>query len=197
MAKGARSSVRKNNNKKLRAKVFGPVEDARAERLSAKLLELAAQPNPPRPDMEVEPSSGEFSSATTTLDSNALLLTCQPADSKQAESEAKETPNANGALSCLSIPIPLSLARNSAANPAAASATMLTPPPTPPLEPSEFSKPSVRKAHTRFADEQLFFHLLGVSTNIQGFDALGNICLGFGSETEESDAESSGSSGAE
>lgn len=47
MAKGLRSSKNKNNNVKLRAKVFGPVEDARKERLSAKLLELASKPRIP------------------------------------------------------------------------------------------------------------------------------------------------------
>ena len=45
MAKGLRSSRNKTNNLKLRSKVFGPVEDARKERLSAKLLELASKPN--------------------------------------------------------------------------------------------------------------------------------------------------------
>jgi hypothetical protein len=44
MAKGARASTRKANNAKLKSRVFGPVETARTERLSAKLLELAAQP---------------------------------------------------------------------------------------------------------------------------------------------------------
>ena len=44
MAKGLRSSRNKTNNLMLRSKVFGPVEDARKERLSAKLLELASKP---------------------------------------------------------------------------------------------------------------------------------------------------------
>ena len=39
MAKGLRSSVKKANKARLRSKVFGPVEDARKERLSSKLLE--------------------------------------------------------------------------------------------------------------------------------------------------------------
>ncbi|KAI9826800.1 MAG: hypothetical protein M1832_005738 [Thelocarpon impressellum] len=43
MAKGLRSSVKKANRAKLRVRVFGPVEDARTERLSAKLLALASQ----------------------------------------------------------------------------------------------------------------------------------------------------------
>ncbi|APA15370.1 predicted protein [Sclerotinia sclerotiorum 1980 UF-70] len=46
MAKGARSSSTKANNSALKAKVFGPVENARAERLNAKLMELISQPKP-------------------------------------------------------------------------------------------------------------------------------------------------------
>ena len=46
MAKGARASTNKANSQKLKANVFGPVENARTERLSAKLLELASQPKP-------------------------------------------------------------------------------------------------------------------------------------------------------
>ncbi|KAG9628927.1 hypothetical protein KCU64_g17681, partial [Aureobasidium melanogenum] len=169
MGKGLRSSVNKTNNRKLKKNVFGPVETARTERLSQKLLELASQPKPPKSDMEVEESN----------------------DSKQAESEAKAT-NANGALNALAIPVPKSLAHQCPAT-AAASMNMLTPPPTPPLDISDFSNPSVGSAHRRYADEQLFFHLLGVSTDIHGFDSFGNICLGFGSDSE-SDNESSSSS---
>jgi hypothetical protein len=44
MAKGARASTTKANNARLKNRVFGPTEIARTERLSAKLLELAAQP---------------------------------------------------------------------------------------------------------------------------------------------------------
>jgi len=46
MAKGARASTKKANHSKLKSRVFGPVESARTERLSAKLLELASQPKP-------------------------------------------------------------------------------------------------------------------------------------------------------
>ncbi|KAI4741575.1 hypothetical protein E4T50_07975 [Aureobasidium sp. EXF-12298] len=169
MGKGLRSSVLKTNNRKLKKNVFGPVEAARTERLSQKLQELASQPKPPKAEMEVEESN----------------------DSKQAESEAKAT-NANGALNALAIPVPKSLAHQCPAT-AAASMNMLTPPPTPPLDISDFSRPSVRSAHRHYADEQLFFHLLGVSTDIHGFDSFGNICLGFGSDSE-SDNESSSSS---
>jgi hypothetical protein len=44
MAKGLRSSTKKANRTQLRSRVFGPVEEARKERLSAKLLELASKP---------------------------------------------------------------------------------------------------------------------------------------------------------
>lgn len=44
MAKSARASTIKKNNSALKKRVFGPVEAARNERLSAKLLELAKAP---------------------------------------------------------------------------------------------------------------------------------------------------------
>lgn len=57
MAKSKRSSVRKANNQRLAATVFGPAEAARAERLSAKLLELAKQPKPETSDAKMEGKS--------------------------------------------------------------------------------------------------------------------------------------------
>ncbi|KAI9677585.1 MAG: hypothetical protein M1817_006539 [Caeruleum heppii] len=62
MAKGLRSSVKKSNKSKLRSRVFGPVEAARTERMSAKLLELASQPKPAKPQdtkMEIEGNGPE------------------------------------------------------------------------------------------------------------------------------------------
>ena len=53
MAKSARSSAIKSNNQRLKKHVFGPVEAARNERLSAKLMELVAQPRPQR-DVEMD-----------------------------------------------------------------------------------------------------------------------------------------------
>ena len=44
MAKGLRASTKKANRTQLRSLVFGPVEEARKERLSAKLLEVASKP---------------------------------------------------------------------------------------------------------------------------------------------------------
>jgi hypothetical protein len=54
MAKSARASSIKTNNQRLKKKVFGPVESSRTERLSAKLLELAAQAKPAREENEAE-----------------------------------------------------------------------------------------------------------------------------------------------
>ena len=69
MAKSARSSRTKRNNSNLRKKVFGPVYDARTERLSAKLMELA---NTPKPDeekkMDVEEDKGEGETGTAAED---------------------------------------------------------------------------------------------------------------------------------
>jgi hypothetical protein len=46
MAKGLRASSRKKNSQALRTRLYGPAADARAERLSTKLQELAAKPRP-------------------------------------------------------------------------------------------------------------------------------------------------------
>ncbi len=46
MAKSSRASSRKANNLRLKKNVYGPIEAARTERLSAKLLELASQVKP-------------------------------------------------------------------------------------------------------------------------------------------------------
>jgi hypothetical protein len=54
MAKSARASKVKSNNQKLKRNVFGPVESARTERLSAKLQELISQPKPSEAKKEVE-----------------------------------------------------------------------------------------------------------------------------------------------
>lgn len=55
MAKSSRSSIVKKNKAGLKKSVFGPVEQARSERLNAKLLALAQQPKPEKQEMEVEP----------------------------------------------------------------------------------------------------------------------------------------------
>lgn len=62
MAKSARASDRKSARTKIRANVYAPVEEARIQRLSEKLLALAATSKPP-PLMEV----GEGTEPTVAL----------------------------------------------------------------------------------------------------------------------------------
>lgn len=57
MAKSARASSLKKNNQALKANVFGPVETARAERLSARLMELAKAPKPETSDVNMDGES--------------------------------------------------------------------------------------------------------------------------------------------
>ncbi|KAH7349510.1 hypothetical protein B0T11DRAFT_289328 [Plectosphaerella cucumerina] len=64
MAKSSRAGSVKANNRRLKATVFGPVESARTERLSAKLLELAAQPKPKK--------EAEESADAETADANTI-----------------------------------------------------------------------------------------------------------------------------
>jgi hypothetical protein len=52
MAKGARASSKKANRTKLRARVFGPAEKARAERIHAKLLATIQQDKPEKSEMD-------------------------------------------------------------------------------------------------------------------------------------------------
>ncbi|KAL4725585.1 hypothetical protein ACLX1H_007734 [Fusarium chlamydosporum] len=59
MAKSARASTRKANNRRLVKNVFGPAEAARNERLSAKLLELAKQPKPESSDVKMNTEEEE------------------------------------------------------------------------------------------------------------------------------------------
>ena len=54
MAKSARATRIKTNRQALRGRVFAPIEDARTQRLSAKLLALAAESVPRAESMEVE-----------------------------------------------------------------------------------------------------------------------------------------------
>ncbi|OTB20549.1 hypothetical protein K445DRAFT_51907 [Daldinia sp. EC12] len=95
MAKSSRASTRKANNQRLKAKVFGPVEAARAERLSAKLLELAAQPKA-QPETEMKMVDGTEEEAkvedpTTapdtdnTMDVDSAKPTSKRSDKKRIE----------------------------------------------------------------------------------------------------------------
>lgn len=59
MAKSARASRVKFNRTNLRKRVNGPAEDARLERLSAKLMQIATEPKPEQSErMDVDSGKG-------------------------------------------------------------------------------------------------------------------------------------------
>lgn len=95
MAKSQRSSVTKANNQRLKKNVFGPVEAARQQRLSAKLLEIASQPKPvPEKEMKDAAEKGMgLSHASHNVSgreprADLLSTTAEPEETKAA-GEAK------------------------------------------------------------------------------------------------------------
>jgi len=99
MAKGLRASVIKRNNSKLRARVFGPVENARTARLSAKLLELASQPKPQKEGMEIDKEDCEHIESTCI----AQAVTNTAAATKN-DGNTENTEDAEGMSSLASSP---------------------------------------------------------------------------------------------
>ncbi|KAF7189958.1 hypothetical protein HII31_08780 [Pseudocercospora fuligena] len=83
MGSSARASRIKKNNSALKKRVFGPVEQARNERLSAKLLALAKAPKEEKMDVEQE-GGLHFLKASKGLN-RADEASC--ADSKEAAKE--------------------------------------------------------------------------------------------------------------
>lgn len=80
MAKSARASTTKRNNANLRKKVFGPAHDARTERLSARLQELAAAPKPEsEKPMEVDADNIDKSEQTDENKSTDVDMANTPA----------------------------------------------------------------------------------------------------------------------
>lgn len=68
MSRGLRSSVAKANKKRLKSKLFGPVEEARKRRLSAKLFEIVQQGTSQTKDdtVELEQATGLFAHINET-----------------------------------------------------------------------------------------------------------------------------------
>ncbi|KAK4639695.1 hypothetical protein QC761_710605 [Podospora bellae-mahoneyi] len=80
MGKSSRASTIKQNNRKLKANVFGPVEAARAERLHAKLAELIAQPKPVKEvEMNDEPVNEEVKEVEAEKEEAAMEVDEKPA----------------------------------------------------------------------------------------------------------------------
>ncbi|KAL1838846.1 hypothetical protein VTJ49DRAFT_2169 [Mycothermus thermophilus] len=87
MAKSKRSTVIKENKRQLRKNVFGPVEAARIERLSAKLMEIAQAPKPQR-DAEMSEAT-EKDAAPQTDDAAMEVDDAKPASTKPSSSKKK------------------------------------------------------------------------------------------------------------
>jgi hypothetical protein len=171
MAKGLRASRTKKNNQALSKRVFGPVEAARNERLSAKLLALAQQPKAPKAEMEIEKlgmHTRHHVSQSTTSDKFTT-------DSTDSGAAAEGTPS-------LSIPIPKSIVFNDHHH------QLLTPPSTPPTSNNTPANPILDRAgQEAMAREQLFYHLLGASSDILGFDEGGDLHLAFNTSATSHD----------
>jgi hypothetical protein len=150
MAKGLRSSIKKSNRSKLRARVFGPVEAARNERLSAKLLELAQQPKPERPQKSEMEVDSEGTTLHTGLASKTLANT-EISESANAAVEDKEDDYPKG--SCfLTAPIPASLM---------------------------YTMPDTQLSTQDDQAERGLYHLLGLSSDILGFTTSGDLKFAF------------------
>jgi hypothetical protein len=175
MAKSSRASVKKRNNRQLAKRVFGPVEAARNERLSAKLMELASQPKPEREvEMMVDGKSSKSPSLTDIFFRFIIRHTDKiiPDATTAAESEEveKATDSAEGqslALhSALAYPIPISLSRFAFSGGESSSE-----------EGSDVEEVSMA-CHGEDGDD-VFYHLLGLSTDIAGFSHEGDLRMLF------------------
>jgi len=171
MARSARASVRKINRTNLRSKVFGPVYDARTQRLSAKLMELASQPKA-KTEMEVEqPASKQETHTMTTWNCTDASVASQ----NTIDTEAKETDPVDGEHCSLSIQIPRSVLQCAHVSKSVSdsAAQLPTPPTTPPVLPTFQDPADLHEA----AVEQLFYHMLGVAADVHGFDQHGQLSL--------------------
>jgi len=99
MAKGARASSKKANRTNLRARVFGPADKARNERIHAKLLEIIAQPKPEKTEMDT--------AEDCKRNDYSPQYAC--ADLISATTDATKEDNSSKGSSLLTAPIPRSL----------------------------------------------------------------------------------------
>ncbi|KAI9844096.1 MAG: hypothetical protein M1837_005810 [Sclerophora amabilis] len=122
MAKGLRSSVKKTNRSKLRSRVMGPVEDARRQRLSAKLLELSSNPKPANPEIPTETKMEVLEDGEAVLSSAAVAREVAHMRTElpnHAGGEEKDPKKSGGGSKLLSMPVPaFLLAPNCDADPA-------------------------------------------------------------------------------
>lgn len=153
MAKGLRASVKKNNKSKLRSKVFGPVVDARTERLSAKLLELAQQAKPAKSEMEVDSEKGMTNEPFLSL---AVWTPSHSLPTESTTTEAVITQQlAEGSSYDVAFPIPLSLSDTESDSG------------------GEDAGKQNFVVNEEDDDEAIFYQVLGLCTDVLGFDDSG------------------------
>jgi hypothetical protein len=166
MAKGLRASVTKRNKAKLRSRVFGPVEAARTERLSAKLMELVQQPKPTR-DTEMLQVDGQSVGEDKSTEEGEK--------DRAASAEGQSLALQHFALSC---PVPRNLVDvpgDSTGNESASGSE------------SESESESEREGATveilrgeaEDAELDMFYHFLGLCSDITGFTKHGGLAMLF------------------
>ncbi|KAL1868465.1 hypothetical protein Daus18300_005898 [Diaporthe australafricana] len=90
MAKSQRSSVTKANNQRLKKNVFGPIEAARQQRLSARLLEIASQPKPvPEKEMKDAAEQDETRTAGDAKPEDTNMEIDQTSKSAKSKTKGK------------------------------------------------------------------------------------------------------------
>ncbi|KAK4165414.1 hypothetical protein QBC43DRAFT_315965 [Cladorrhinum sp. PSN259] len=90
MGKSSRASTIKQNNQKLKKNVFGPVEQARVERLHAKLAELVAQPKPVKEAEMADEAADETNEVAAEKEETAMEVDgTKPAPKKKKVIERK------------------------------------------------------------------------------------------------------------
>jgi hypothetical protein len=183
MAKGLRSSSKKSNKTKLRARVFGPVEAARTERLSAKLLELAQQPKPARGEMDLdadaEEDKGVYQEALTPFLLSKILTDTgfaetQAASDKDQAAAEEEAEGWSPRRSSFSYPVPAGLCCSRSNNDSSSCSEG---------EGDEEEQQQLCRDNSSVihhdGNDELFYTLLGLSSEITGFDAWGDLQMTF------------------
>ena len=171
MAKGLRASVTKRNKSKLRSRVFGPTEDARTERLSAKLLELAQQPKATQDtEMLVDGQSSKGAFLEHMLWKVGRRCANETCTDQSTTTDVEDTEKAAGSAadgqsltlpSTFTLSVPSSLSRSSPGDETSSEGG------------SDVEEVSMTEG------EELFYAMLGLSGDIAGFTATGDLKMLF------------------
>ena len=151
--------------------MFGPVEAARTERLSAKLQELAAQPRPESNKMDITvESEGElvvlppkFRDFLFPVLSNAPFQPDATVESSTKQNESsKKGRTFEGSLPCISCSIPKSLSYPEDDEGSVASGVEST---------------GTTMSRASSPEDDAFYNFLGVCSDVVGFDKSGELLL--------------------